>query len=76
MPKSNKTNSHKMDNVPNQDEASTKEDSSSEKKLTLRSLFIYPKHFQAFYAIYRGCQDGLDHECWSVFKMFEMEVEM
>ena len=33
MHKSNKTNSHKMDNVPNQDEASTQEDSGSEQEI-------------------------------------------
>ena len=44
MPKSNKTSSHKMENNPSQDEASTHEESSSEQENDQKSILIKLMH--------------------------------
>ena len=52
MPKSSKTNSFKMDNVPNQDEASVQEDSSSEQEVdpefTVNPHQAFPSMFMPY----------------------------
>ena len=56
-----------MDSVPNQDEASIQEDSSSEEEIDPEVIFNPPQAFKHVYVIYRGSQDGLDCEWWSLF---------
>ena len=52
MPKSNKTNSHKMDNVPNEDEARTQEDSSSEQEIDPEVTINPPQAFPSMFMPY------------------------
>ena len=65
-----------MDSIPNQDEASTQEDSRSEPEIGPRSHFYSTSNiFKHVCAMNRGSQDGLDHEWWSLFKIYEMGVK-
>ena len=52
MPKSNKTNSCKMDNVPNQDETGTQEDSSSEQEIDPEVTINPPQAFPSMFMPY------------------------
>ena len=54
MPKSNKTNSCKMDSVPNQDEASTQDDLSSEQEIDPEVTFNPPQAFSSMFMPYTG----------------------
>ena len=63
MPTSNKTNVHKMDNIPNQDEASTQEDSISEQEIYTEVTFNQPQAFPSMFMPYiEGPKMGLDCE--------------
>ena len=77
MPKSNKTTSNKMKDVPNQDEASTQEDSSSEQEIDQEVTLNPPQVFSSMFIPYI---EGLRMD-WTVndglfSRFFEMEVEM
>ena len=52
MLKSNKTNSSKMDSVPNQDEASIQEDSSSDQEIDPDVTFNPPQAFPSMFMPY------------------------
>ena len=52
MPKSNKTNSHKMDSVPNQDEANIQEDSCSEQEIDPDAIVNQPQAFSSMFMPY------------------------
>ena len=52
MPKSNKTTSHKMENVANQDEASTQQDATSEQEIDPEVTFNPPQVFPSMFMPY------------------------
>ena len=52
MPKSNKTNSYKMDSVPSQDEASTQEDSISEQEIDPKVTINLPQTLPSMFMPY------------------------
>ena len=69
-----------MENNPGQEESSTHEESRLDQEQDQEITFI-PSHVQLVFsrhvhASYRGSQDGLYYQCWSLQQIFEMALEM
>ena len=58
MPKLNKTNSHKMDRIPNHDETSIQEDSSSEQEIDPEVIVNPPEAFPSMFMPYTDGPKG------------------